>query len=405
MSQGYLELADADFWTGLRAATSEKLLEALRGPKVQLEEEAPPAPVEEEEGEEDDDEGPDLPLEVVEDEAEEEPEPAPTEEPPAELETTLILDAPRRVDLSVHQTLPAAALRVGPARELVRLDLGARGFLVSVDQLSGELRWSILGREDAPPPVLKDVDPATLNGAEAEALELEARGKLRLPWRPSKLLLYALVRERVSEACEVELVGDDFHDEAVAAFVAERRKSSSPARVSPFANKRRPRYRPLDESPEVPESPGIAFNVTRVTLLEEQERIQLLGSYRLRLHDLDRVEPGAKVLGLPPGEKPTAIFPITLFVSASQTPTPRVLHLRVPSYDPAPAGVEDLELTGHFELNLQRMKLIPPDQGPETLFVYAFARGVVAGPRPIGLVNQAMIDGDPPELPPEPEGI
>jgi hypothetical protein len=405
VSQGYLGIDDAGFWREGRAAADRKVLAELRGGPTALAVAPPPPPrppapppgeVEEEE------DGPPVPLD---DGGELSAPPPPAAAGGAEAEAPplqLVLDAPRRVDLGLRQTLPAICLRIGPQRALLDVDLGARGFLVGVDQLSGELRWNVLGREDkAPEPVLKDVDLDAF-GPSGEVLVVDAREKLQLPWRPGRLLLYAVVRERITAPCEVELVADGFHDEEVARFIDERRRAASPDRVFPAANARRPRYRPLPESPPVPDEVGVAAVVKRVTLLEEQDPLRLYGSFRLRVEALDRTDPARKVLGVPPGEQPTAIFPITLLVVGSRTKTPRVHRLRVPSYDPAPAEGEEAVLTGHFELGLARAGLIADE--PQTLFVYVFSRGVGCGPFPIGLVDQAMIDGAPPPLPPDEEG-
>lgn len=414
MSQGYLEIDDARFWGDLQAALEARLLAEFSRPQaLELGPTTPrPAPRsqeedvedEEEEDEEDEEEehegeDPGLPEPFSFESLATDPEPEEAEEPEEPKEPLrLVLDAPRRVALGTRETLPAVAARIGSSAELLAFDLGSRGLLVAIDQLSGELRWGVLGREDAPPPTLKPgVKPAP--GREAESIVLEARHKLRLPWRSGVVRLYALAREHLSEACEVRLEADGFDDPEVARFVAERRQASAPDRVSPFANARRPRYQALADSPPLPEGLGVAFSVPRVQLIEETRELRLYGSFRLEAHELDRARTEVEVRGLPPGPQPSAVLPITLLVVGSRSKTPTILRLRVPSFDPLPAGVAGARVSGYFELDLQRGTTL--GGAPETLFVYAFARGVASGPELIGLVSREMIDGAPSDPPAE----
>jgi hypothetical protein len=122
-------------------------------------------------------------------------------------------------------------------------------------------------------------------------------------------------------------------------------------------------------------------------MLGTDARCRVRGAFRLPIPNRELVpERHPLALASPPAH---AVVGITLVVVGATTGSTLILPLQVPSLE-APTRTSDDELiaVGHFAVELLRLQL---STRPQTHFIYAFSRRVVAGPVPMALVDPASL--------------
>jgi len=305
----------------------------------------------------------------------------------------LIVGAPRTVFLQNRDTLPVVAIRTGPLDTMARIVFRKTAVLVAVNT-STNTTYAYMA-------IVKDIkEPAPYNGPPlegmgGEAFLLEARQQLQLPWGPSTYLIDILLRDHVSNRVRVEIKKGGYEDPAVIEYLKSREKTIDPPAVWPEPGLPTtgpqgiqrigiPYYQELTTAPPIPVQPGIAMTVDRVVPMTPTVTCILRGSYRLPIQARDIVKhvPEQKL----DREKPhTAIVPITLVLTGSDSPAPIVLPLKLPTYDPVDRNADSAIVSGYFAIDLCKLSDIAAIE--QTVFIYAFSGEVMVGPVPIALVR------------------
>jgi hypothetical protein len=305
----------------------------------------------------------------------------------ASRKSALLFDAPKRVAVDVRKTLPVLVSRVGRTADERAASLRDFAILVASDLDSGR---GFAAQAVEPPvrsyekPEPGEVSPTAMA---AIAFGLDARQRLDLPWRKSRLSLSLIVREQLADALSVELGSSPgaFQDPEVEKHrLAEQMKAPFPA-VHPRPSESIPAYGRVEGAPQVPEEPGIVLAGERVVKASSKGPLILRGAFRLSVPAPLVVAPGerARLLEESIGDRPlpAALVPLLLVVTASRDPVPFAWPLTVPSWD-----FDGKTAAGQFAVDLDEgANLRSPDR---TLFLYAFSGAQRFGPLPIALVGE-----------------
>jgi hypothetical protein len=311
----------------------------------------------------------------------------------------VLLDAPTQVSTNERTTLPLAGLWSRTEEVAQSLSLGSHGVAIAIDTRTNQARVGMPfppQLKSAPPPddpsLARYVD--LLDCFQADLLE-----GMDLPWRPATYRVAIGAREFLSNVVSVELTASGgYEDPAVAAFLEEQRASviPTPDPVFPAATEAEgedealPNYEAHDASPEVPTDPGVVLSAERVIVAGEGVRSTLRGSFRLAALPQERVRPDDD------GERPdvgdakaTAVVTINLVSCGSESAVPRLVTLRVPSYDEVDVDAEEAVVTGHFNLELFEAGVVR--RQPQTYFVTVAAGGQISGPTPIAVLAEESL--------------
>jgi hypothetical protein len=316
-----------------------------------------------------------------------------------------LLDAPARVALERHDSLPVVVCQCDTYRVMRSVDLRRASVLCVSRPDRNETKVGLafspeeLGQQ-GPPPGPKDKVP---EGTGVVMFIIDARERLDLAWERGPLLLTLLLAGKASNRAQVELVPPPrFEDPEVARYVAEHRQVPYPRHVSPplDALAKLPVYRRTPESPATPPPPSIALAAPEVVVLGES--CVLRGAVRVRPRPGEVVRPRPEApepVDLPegftwqdPGDpEATAVVPVTLVVAGTDAPDPRVILVQVPSYDPIPdpSAPPEVELT--FALDLFRVAEFADAQA---CFVYAFTGASMGGPVRIAMISRSALRGE-----------
>ena len=307
----------------------------------------------------------------------------------------MLLGAPGFVSLDERDTLPIALARIVSAREAAAVDFDEQAVLSAFDVERGELRVSrLVVREDGfmKAPRIPGEDPG--EGTVSRIYHADLHSQLGIPWRPATLLVAVSMRGQMTNRVRVELGRSEqaYRDPEVARFLEERSGRQSYDDPWPRARTPFPCYRALQESPPVPEEPGMELTGNRVVVLEPEVRSVLRASFRLPLSRHQIVPPtevrdGLLVRAGSP-QPPTAVVPIALLVVGSDLPSPAVVPLRVPVWEPI-ADPPQSTVTGHFAIDLLQLDGIA--RTGQTYFVFAFNGEHMAGPISMALVDPSML--------------
>jgi hypothetical protein len=301
------------------------------------------------------------------------------------------IGAPARVAVQDRETLPVAVLRTGKVDNIARNPFIRQAVIAAID-LSSDVVYAykaVVLDMSGPPPY----EGPPLRGMSGEAFVIDARRQLGLPWNPgSTFLIHVIMRDRVTNRVRVELKKGGYEDPAVTEYLRQRslRQQSSvgiyppsaPPMVDPFQKEivTIPDYRDRTDSPPIPSEAGIVLQCDRVIEMRRPTSCVVRGSYRLSVQPR-HVVPGA--VGVPRIDPYTAVVPITLLLTGSDTAVPRLFPLRVPTYDRV--DVKGGIVTGYFTVDLCSLKDFIDI--PETFFIYAYSGEVLAGPVPMALVR------------------
>jgi hypothetical protein len=292
-----------------------------------------------------------------------------------------VIGAPQVVSLDRYSTFPIAILRTRKIISANKVDFRKTAIITAMElntcRLSARLAFA-----NSPQPRSPNGKPKT--GAKdsfsndptamtAEGSTLDLASLLRLPATRSEYLVTVISFDRVSNRCRMKLVESaGYEDPAVDEFLREYRAQRVPPPMPfPAAGEWLPSFERLDHSPNIPAEPGIALSVPRVNIFEPKARCLLGGSFRLPIH--------LQHISRPP-RLDVATVPITLLITGSVDPEPRILRLFVPSYEPLIFANGGPVASGYFSLDLCRMTNLLVT--PQTWFIYAFSGEVMTPPVP-----------------------
>ena len=309
----------------------------------------------------------------------------------------LALLTPARLSTTGPGKLQLVGCRVIPLREAaLRPVFEDMALLVACHLESGKVYVARAFGEsneaaDAPPP---PPDPG--EGWTGSSFRIDIRERLGLPRDPGKFALWLILRGESWGPVRFEITRPappPVDDVEVIKFIAEWRARNVPKptgadpssvwpRESVLGNY--PSYRPAAESPPIPKQ-GISLWMKRCVVLEKGARWILGGSYRLAI-------PRRHVVLHPvSGDPATAVLPITLVITTSQTAGPMVLNLRVPGKTPINQDDATPVVEGYFTLNLFAQTGIW--RLPQTYFAYAICGDTLSPPVVSSLVTESMLAG------------
>jgi len=298
-----------------------------------------------------------------------------------------LIDVPDVVELLLRTTLPMVGCDIVTDRALSLSRFREQALVVAISPETGRvLVQAAFEPPSEPPAPLPQFAGADTEGVNGSTFALDLFERPGIPAVADEWIVTVIARDRVSNRIRTSLVDDAtvWHDPAVAAYLAQRRREAGPPAPSPPpapAGHALPSYRHEPISPPMPQSTGIALGVERVVAIEPRARCVLAGSFRLPVMEGSRVPAARRAPG-----GPSAVLSITLVVTTSDAPGAVVLRLAVPVYD-LPDTAE--EARGYFALDLFTMPGIA--QRPRTCFVYAFAGEEMAGPTPVALVDADLM--------------
>ena len=300
----------------------------------------------------------------------------------------VLVDAPRRVPVDQRTTLPAGIYYMGPVRELAMVPFERFGVITAMDVTHNRL-YAVAGhalQRDSDPVPGPPPDPSKLSAKAnmSDTKSVDLRELLRVPWEPARWLFMALLRDRVSNRAEIELVRSpaSFVDPEVEKYREAERAKVNAGFIFPRPGGTLAGYKRQPESPAVPEQPGIALSPARLVDQDRETRWMVYGAFRLAPLVEETVKPGWQdpYYALRTADpKPVAVVGVTLLLTGANDGSLYLYPLRVPAFTRAGA-----EVTGYFALDLRQMEGAP--RRAQTYFVYAFAGEQMAGPAPSALV-------------------
>jgi hypothetical protein len=327
----------------------------------------------------------------------------------------LIVGAPSKVLINTRETFPVVALQVAFLKNLAKMDLRKTAIVTAVELNSNRVHAGMALRQDMDLPPADGEMPEGWMGGEGYLIDL--RERLQLPWKPGDYIVTLLMLDQASERLRTRLVDTSgFEDPEVARFIEEHRKKAGLSLVWPEPGDPLPSYKQEKESPPIPSErvkfkedeeepeideeemesgkkrerkPGMALSVPRVSVIDENTRCILSGSFRLPVKEQELL-PQDKA-PKPAKPAPVALMPITLVLTGTEQVTPTVLRLIVPSYDPIDKTIRGpLMVTGHFTIDL--CTLAPVAKVPQTFFIYAFSGEIMAGPAPMAFISKSSLE-------------
>lgn len=308
----------------------------------------------------------------------------------------LRLGAPAAVPVDLRAAAPVVIVHAGPFKDVWALPFHKHALLTAINLDTNVVSAQFAADQDAEYAV---VDPARAPaGYTVNFNSRDLREDLGVEWKPARFLVTVISRERLSNRAKVELTrsAQTFDDPEVAKFLDARRPKAGPPGVDPPPGDPLPSYQKRDDSPPVPDEPGIKLAADRVIVLRgETTACVLRGSFRVTALPGEVVKPAAEPAPPPaageppPGPPPTAILRITLLITGSERPFPNTLVLKVPTWDPIPEGGAAPVVTGHFALDLFAAGGMAVR--PQTVFVYAFSGEILEGPFPVALISEDML--------------
>jgi hypothetical protein len=280
----------------------------------------------------------------------------------------LRLWAPASVALDHGAGLSVGVGAAACAEDLPRLALDRRAFVVATHVESGVtrvVRTPDPGGSSRLPPMPADEvrsrpAPRPL-GAQVVRLEAWAHGAA---WPAGVYALVAVAGDRASERVEIA-IGSSVGDPTRASPEPESLRVWPPP--DPAGNL--PHYHPLEPSPAVPATPGIALVAERAP---RAGRAVVYGSFRARLQPRWIAAHGA-------------VVPVTLVLVGSEEAAPIVRTLRLPSFDPADPAHPPATVTGTFAVDLMQLAPLATRQ---TYFVHAFTSDASSAAVSIGIATQ-----------------
>ncbi len=312
----------------------------------------------------------------------------------------VLLDGPRKLSIQERDDIRCLALRGASEAEAKRVSFRGKATVVATRLETNEVHagWAIEGTHPREPIARKTkpaVDPELAEWADLlepvtlMTFRLNVRQQLaRLPWKPGTYRTWVLLHDACSNPVTTEVVRQEVNDPEVEKFLDGMRRPALVEPVEPPAGNPIPSYVKDAASPAIPREPGIALTADRVVLHTEDARCILRGSFRLPVHDRDRVREarqGERAF-LVHGERPSAILPISLVLTGDAFAQPTVVSLRVPTFDALPA--EQAMATGHFTVDLVQLA---PALSDQTYAIWAVAGGTLSGPWLSAFVDPAML--------------
>ncbi len=304
----------------------------------------------------------------------------------ANRKTVMLLDGPTTVDINGRDKLPLAVFEAVPAQDRKIYPFTRKAVLAGV-RLEDRLTMVAKAMETPPADRRGGAAPAG-EGFSGSSYTLDARRQLGVPWQPGTWVFGVILLDRVSNRVTVTLEqGSGYKDEAVEAFLAEQ-VPEIPAIDMPDLDAL-PTYDQQPESPAIPEAHGVAVSVQRVSVAQDSSRAMLYGSYRLPVLRGEIVAPDASPAPTVGGRRVTAVLPITLIITRSDSLGAVVKTLGVPTFGAVDAGAEAPEASGYFALDL--MSLEGMTQSAETHFVYTLVGDLFEGPTAMAFVDESAV--------------
>ncbi|MDB5105011.1 MAG: hypothetical protein JWP91_2700 [Fibrobacteres bacterium] len=306
----------------------------------------------------------------------------------------LLVGAPSKVVLGNHDTLPVLVIRTAPLDRMARRGFRKQAVLTAVD-LGTDSAFAYMAmeseRKESP-----TYDGPPLEGIGGEAFTLDAGRQLGLPWTPGRYLIGVLLQDQASNRVRVDLKKGNYEDPAVTGFLKEHDRNLEPP--SPFpvpalqtdgaSGQRKPVfpfYSAWAQSPPLPEGLSLVMAADRVIPKtgNTAPACVLRGSFRLTI--LRRHFVKQAPIHDPAIRTHTAVVPITVMLTGSEVAAPILIPLRVPVYDAVDKDADSATVTGHFTVDLAKLK--PITGTDQTYFIYAFSGEAMAGPVPMALVK------------------
>lgn len=306
----------------------------------------------------------------------------------------LFFRAPARVRLDKQHGVPAALWQVDSLVGLQQHPLLERAIAVAVDLRDGVVRVGSLRPEDyeAPEPFPQEAGarPPPV-GAAVNSRYFDLVEVCHVPRRVGDYLVSVVLLDQHSNREPVSVrasdLSDAFHDPAVDALInAEYLRKGHP-RVWPLPTAHTPSYAPRPDVPTPPDAAGIVMTAPRAVAQRPGTPWPLRGAWRLPLRPEDIVRtPDATVEHMERRGfgRPTAVVPVSLLFTGADSPRDVLVQLGLPTFDPIDVANPPGSVTGCFSLDLQQT--FEGKLEPQTYFVYAFSREVMAGPVQTALV-------------------
>jgi hypothetical protein len=301
----------------------------------------------------------------------------------------LLVDAPAKVPIDQRQTLPAGIYHLGSIREVSTVPFKRFGVFTAMNATENQLHVAGGRSFDQDDDIIEAPQPADASkypaGDMSATESVELRSVMQLPWEPSRYLLTAVIRDKVSNRAAVELCqsASCFVDPEVVKYREAERAKVNPKAVEPQPGSPLPSYRSLAESPAIPEQPGIQFTTTRVVDQRRDEPWAIHGAFRLKALPHELVKAGWSdpyYSQRPANTRPAAVITVWLMMTGANDGSVFVFPLRVPAWTRAGEA-----FTGYFAFDLKQMQGAPTDA--QTYFLYAFSGENMGGPIAAGVVK------------------
>jgi hypothetical protein len=310
----------------------------------------------------------------------------------------LFIDAPAEVNLRSFNRIPLLMLHAIKEQEARFYDPWDKGHLVCVRLEDRTLELDDLldapevegaddeGDSSSPPGTGAFAVTSTTNIMRMKALQ-----------RPGHCILTALVMDRTSNRIKIDVTRSSksgYEDEAVPAFLQSfARRLPPPPAVRYLPGQSAATFTANPDSPQLPESPGIALRCERVVLYEQGKRGWVRGAIHVPVLHREIVPAVSENLpdngGAEYGDpRPIAIVPVWLVIIGSEDGKAEVVFLRVPCFSET-VPQEGETVTGYFEYDIFSRENVAGKA--QTNFVYGFCGESMTGPELMAVVTADML--------------
>lgn len=290
------------------------------------------------------------------------------------------IGAPQIVPLDRYSTLPVAVLRTRKLLSTDKIDFRKTAIITAIELNTYRLSAALAFPSPAQRPangVLRSGKKDSFSGdptaMASEGSSIDLASLLQLPRDRGEYVVGLISLDRTSNRCRMKLVESaGYEDPAVDEFLQEyRARRVPPPMPFPQPGEWLSSFEKQDHSPAIPAEPGIAISIPRVSIFAANARCVLGGSFRVPIQP--------QHISKPP-RLDVATVPVTLLITGSVEPEPRILRLFVPTYAPLESAGGRTFGVGYFSFDLCRMTNLL--RTPQTWFIYAFAGEIMTAPIP-----------------------
>jgi hypothetical protein len=301
----------------------------------------------------------------------------------------LALEAPRTLSTSEQSSCPVLLAQIDFARKLMASPLDKYGVLIATD-LRRHRTFAAPAVEPRSP---SDDDPPlsmpSATQVSARSFRVDLRARLGLPWESGELRVRAVSRDQISNQASILLKAGNKGARAAARKGVGESQAAPP--IFPQPGNPLPNYGKAQDSPALPEEPGLRIVVRQTSGSAQRPSLPVYGSFLVPRSAVQIVSAAQRKSYRAP--IPYGVATVALVLTGREAPRLEKVELHVPVYPPAKGSRQPDQVAGYFALDLAAH--LPILDRAQTWFLYAFCDELSAGPFPVVVDTRGALPAAP----------